>query len=162
MLATLCILSMLTALTTTVCSDYVGLVDNDAYTGHHADDIHAWYATLAANHPGYAFERYGVGPQHKWAATALLPDAPSMVRGHGGTPVSLDQTCHLPKGHGAARPRLGINVIGEWRPLGISAAQFIQARILCAHAWSAWSLASTRRDSAAWRVVSAVCLSLVC
>ena len=62
---------MLTVLTTTVYSGYVGLVDNDAYSDHHADDIHTWYATLAANHPSYAFERYGVGPQHKWAATAL-------------------------------------------------------------------------------------------
>jgi len=62
---------VLTALTITVCSDYVGLVGNDAYTDHHANDIHAWYATLAANHPGYAFERYAAGPRCKWAATAL-------------------------------------------------------------------------------------------
>jgi hypothetical protein len=49
-------------------------VDNDAYTGHHADDIHAWHGALAAHHPGYAFEHYGAGPQHKWAATALHLD----------------------------------------------------------------------------------------
>jgi hypothetical protein len=45
------------------------------YTGHDADDTHVWYAVLAANHPGYAFERYGAGPQHKWAATAVQLDA---------------------------------------------------------------------------------------
>ena len=50
------------------------MVDNDAYTDHHADDIHAWYAALAVSHPGYEFERYGAGPQHKWAATALHLD----------------------------------------------------------------------------------------
>jgi hypothetical protein len=65
---------MLTALTTTVCSDYVGLVDNDASTDRHADDIHAWYAALAADHPGYTFEHYDAGPRHKWAATALHID----------------------------------------------------------------------------------------
>jgi len=70
-LATLCTLSTLTALTTTIYSGYIGLVSNDAYIDHHAEDTHAWYAALAASHPGYLFERYGAGTRRKWAATAL-------------------------------------------------------------------------------------------
>ena len=62
---------MLTALTTTVCSSYLDLVDNDASTDCHADDIHSWYAALAADHPGYMFEHYDAGLRHKWAATGL-------------------------------------------------------------------------------------------
>ena len=65
---------MLTALTTTVCSSYLALVDNDASTDRHADDIHSWYIALAADHPGYKFEHYDAGLRHKWAATALHLD----------------------------------------------------------------------------------------
>jgi hypothetical protein len=81
-LTTLCTLSMLTALTTTIYSDYIGLVGNDAYIDHHADDIHAWYAALAANHPGYLFERYGAGTRREVGCDRAASGRPSMVCGH--------------------------------------------------------------------------------
>jgi hypothetical protein len=71
-------------------------MDNDASTDRHADDIHSWYAALAADHPGYTFEHYDVGLRHKWAATALHLDChPWCVV--TATPTTSVDICHLAK-----------------------------------------------------------------